>query len=114
MLLPIEIQEFPRVIGHRLVSAGMGTQKFFPDSSHLRAPVTTLDRSHGHLPAKGADPERLMAEIMGKAGGVDKGKAGAPRLSVPEVNAVMTSTTVGASPFPMMILITPSGGDNGS
>ena len=31
-------------------------------------------RSHGHLLAKGADPQTLLAEIMGKATGVRKGQ----------------------------------------
>lgn len=55
-------------------------------------------RSHGHLLAKGADPGALMAEIMGKATGVNKGKAGTLHLAVPEINALMTSTVVGAGP----------------
>ena len=33
-------------------------------------------RSHGHLLAKGADPKHIMAEIMGKATGVNKGSPG--------------------------------------
>ena len=41
-------------------------------------------RSHGHLLAKGADPQTLLAEIMGKATGVNKGKSGTLHLSVPE------------------------------
>ena len=55
-------------------------------------------RSHGHLLAQGADPGALMAEIMGKATGVNKGKAGTLHLAVPEINALMTSTVVGAGP----------------
>ena len=55
-------------------------------------------RSHGHLLAKGADPRQLMAEIMVKATGVNKGKSGTLHMAVPEVNALMTSTVVGAGP----------------
>jgi acetoin:2,6-dichlorophenolindophenol oxidoreductase subunit alpha len=55
-------------------------------------------RSHGHLLAKGADPRTLLAEIMGKATGVNKGKSGTLHLAVPEIKALMTSTVVGASP----------------
>jgi pyruvate dehydrogenase E1 component alpha subunit len=55
-------------------------------------------RSHGHLLARGADLNSLMAEIMVKAGGVNSGKAGTLHLAVPEVNALMTSTVVGAGP----------------
>jgi acetoin:2,6-dichlorophenolindophenol oxidoreductase subunit alpha len=60
--------------------------------------IVTNHRSHGHLLAKGADPQRLMAEIMGKVDGVCKGKAGTLHLAVPDVNALMTSTVVGAPP----------------
>ncbi len=60
--------------------------------------IVSNHRSHGHLLAKGADPKHLMAEIMGKATGVNKGKSGTLHLAVPEVNALMTSTVVGAGP----------------
>jgi acetoin:2,6-dichlorophenolindophenol oxidoreductase subunit alpha len=60
--------------------------------------IVSNHRSHGHLLAKGADPGSLMAEIMGRATGVNKGKAGTLHLAVPEVNALMTSTVVGAGP----------------
>jgi pyruvate dehydrogenase E1 component alpha subunit len=60
--------------------------------------VVSNHRSHGHLLARGADPDTLMAEIMAKATGVNKGKAGTLHLAVPEVNAVLTSTVVGAGP----------------
>ena len=55
-------------------------------------------RNHAHLLARGADPRGLMAEIMGKATGVNQGKSGTLHLIVPEVNALMTSTVVGAGP----------------
>jgi len=60
--------------------------------------IVSNHRSHGHLLAKKADPKLLMAEIMGKATGVNKGKAGTLHLAVPEINAILTSTVVGASP----------------
>jgi len=59
-------------------------------------------RNHAHLLARGADPRGLMAEIMGKATGVNQGKSGTLHLIVPEVNALMTSTVVGAGP-PMAV-----------
>ncbi len=60
--------------------------------------IVTNHRSHGHLLAKGADPRCLMAEIMGKATGCNKGKSGTLHIAVPEVNALMTTTIVGAGP----------------
>lgn len=60
--------------------------------------IVSNHRSHGHLLARGADLNSLMAEIMAKASGVNHGKAGTLHLTVPEVNALMTSTVVGAGP----------------
>jgi pyruvate dehydrogenase E1 component alpha subunit len=60
--------------------------------------VVTNHRSHGHLLARGADPNAMMAEIMGKATGINGGKAGTLHLAVPKVNVLMTSTVVGAGP----------------
>ena len=60
--------------------------------------IITNHRSHGHLLAKGADPNTLMAEIFGRATGCNRGKSGTLHLAVPEVNAPCTSTVVGAGP----------------
>lgn len=60
--------------------------------------IVSNHRSHGHLLAKGADPRSLMAEIMGKATGANKGKSGTLHIAVPEVNALMTTTIVGGGP----------------
>jgi acetoin:2,6-dichlorophenolindophenol oxidoreductase subunit alpha len=55
-------------------------------------------RSHGHLLARGADPRTLLAEIMGKKTGINKGKSGTLHLALPEKKVLMTSTVVGAGP----------------
>jgi len=60
--------------------------------------IVSNHRSHGHLIARDADLKTLMAEIMAKADGVNGGKAGTLHLTVPAVNALMTSTVVGAGP----------------
>lgn len=60
--------------------------------------VVTNHRSHGHLLAKGADPNTLMAEIMGKESGVNHGKSGTLHIASPKQNVLMTSTVVGAGP----------------
>jgi pyruvate dehydrogenase E1 component alpha subunit len=60
--------------------------------------IVSNHRSHGHLLARGADLNTLMAEIMVKSGGINSGKAGTLHLAVPEINALMTSTVVGAGP----------------
>ncbi|HUR81171.1 MAG TPA: thiamine pyrophosphate-dependent dehydrogenase E1 component subunit alpha, partial [Thermoanaerobaculia bacterium] len=57
--------------------------------------ILTNHRSAGHLLARGADPGRLFAEIMGKATGYCKGKSGSLHISVKELGVVLTSTIVG-------------------
>ncbi len=64
--------------------------------------MVTNHRSHGHLLARGADPRYLMAEIMGKATGVAKGKSGTLHMAVSELKALMTTTIVGSGP-PMAV-----------
>ncbi len=60
--------------------------------------IVSNHRSHGHLIARGADLNSLMAEIMAKGTGVNGGKAGTLHLADPDINVLMTSTVVGAGP----------------
>lgn len=57
--------------------------------------IISNHRSHGHLIAKGADPNALMAEIYGKRTGYCKGKSGTLHIAVPELGAPCTTTVVG-------------------
>lgn len=57
--------------------------------------ILTNHRSAGHLLARGADPGRIFAEILGKATGYCKGKSGSLHVSVAELGVVLTSTIVG-------------------
>lgn len=57
--------------------------------------ILTNHRSAGHLLARGADPGRVFAEIMGKATGYCKGKSGSLHISAKELGVVLTSTIVG-------------------
>ncbi|HEX8254026.1 MAG TPA: thiamine pyrophosphate-dependent enzyme, partial [Thermoanaerobaculia bacterium] len=43
--------------------------------------ILTNHRSAGHLLARGADPGRVLAEILGKATGYCKGKSGPLHIS---------------------------------
>jgi TPP-dependent pyruvate/acetoin dehydrogenase alpha subunit len=76
--------------GQEAVAVGV-VEALKPDDT-----IVTNHRSHGHLLARGADPRYLMAEIMGKATGVNKGKSGTLHMTVPELKALMTTTVVGA------------------
>jgi pyruvate dehydrogenase E1 component alpha subunit len=54
-------------------------------------------RNHGHLLARGAAPDRMMAEILGKAGGYAGGRSGTLHLAVRELGIPATSALVGGS-----------------
>src|SRR5574340_1671394 len=57
--------------------------------------VLTNHRSAGHLLARGADPGRLMAEVMGRVDGYCGGRSGSLHISAKELGVVLTSTIVG-------------------
>ena len=75
--------------GQEAVAAGVGAALAAADV------IVTNHRSHGHLLAKGASPEAIMAEIFGRRTGCNKGKSGTLHIAVPEVNALCTTTVVG-------------------
>ena len=57
--------------------------------------IVTNHRSAGHLLARGADPRRMMAEVLGRADGYNGGKSGSLHISAKELGVVLTSTIVG-------------------
>jgi pyruvate dehydrogenase E1 component alpha subunit len=57
--------------------------------------ILTNHRSAGHLLARGADPGRLLAEILGRRDGYCKGKSGSLHVSVRDLGVILTSTIVG-------------------
>jgi pyruvate dehydrogenase E1 component alpha subunit len=57
--------------------------------------VLTNHRSAGHLLARGADPRRLLAEILGRRDGYCGGKSGNLHVSVKDLGVILTSTIVG-------------------
>jgi acetoin:2,6-dichlorophenolindophenol oxidoreductase subunit alpha len=57
--------------------------------------ILTNHRSAGHLLARGADPKRVMAEILGRTTGYCGGKSGPLHISAKELGVVLTSTIVG-------------------
>src|SRR5512139_831344 len=50
--------------------------------------LLTNHRSAGHLLARGADPGRLMAEVMGRSTGYCGGKSGTLHVSAKELGVV--------------------------
>jgi pyruvate dehydrogenase E1 component alpha subunit len=57
--------------------------------------MLTTHRNHGHLLARGGDPARLMAEILGRATGTNQGKGGTLHLTQRELGFLSTSAIVG-------------------
>lgn len=59
--------------------------------------VHTTHRNHGHVIARGADPARAFAELLGRAGGLCRGKAGSFHLCERTAGFGPTSALVGGS-----------------
>ncbi|MGE5817772.1 MAG: thiamine pyrophosphate-dependent dehydrogenase E1 component subunit alpha [Deltaproteobacteria bacterium] len=67
-----------------------------PALSCLRADdyLFSTHRNHGHLLARGAEPQRLLAEILGRSGGYNKGKGGSFHTVCPSLGFLHTSAVV--------------------
>lgn len=55
----------------------------------------TTHRNHGHVLAKGAEPGRVLGEIIGRVDGYCKGRAGTFHVAAPELGVLHTSAIVG-------------------
>jgi TPP-dependent pyruvate/acetoin dehydrogenase alpha subunit len=60
--------------------------------------ITSTHRGHGHCLAKGAAPDRMFAELLGKAAGYCKGKGGSMHIADPTTgnlgaNAIVAGST---------------------
>ena len=77
--------------GQEAVAAGV--------SAHLKKmdQIGSTHRAIGHLIAKGCSLERLMAELMGKVTGFNRGKAGPYHIFDPSVGAIGANGIVGGS-----------------
>ena len=62
----------------------------------------TTHRNHGHLIARGVDPAAMMAEILGKATGTNRGKGGTLHLASAAHGFPTTSSSVGG-PLPIAV-----------
>jgi pyruvate dehydrogenase E1 component alpha subunit len=58
--------------------------------------VVSSHRCDGHLLAKGADPGKMMAELMGKETGYCRGRGGKMHLAAPEIGFMGANGIVGA------------------
>lgn len=58
--------------------------------------ITTTHRGHGHCIAKGADPERMFAELFGRSTGLCGGKGGSMHIADPSLGILGANGIVGA------------------
>ncbi len=58
--------------------------------------LTTTHRGHGHVLAKGADVNRMMAELFGKSAGLCGGKGGSMHVADPAIGILGANAIVGA------------------
>ena len=59
--------------------------------------ITSTHRGHGHCLAKGADPGRMFAELLGRASGYCGGKGGTMHVADQERNNLGANAIVGGS-----------------
>jgi TPP-dependent pyruvate/acetoin dehydrogenase alpha subunit len=58
--------------------------------------IVSTHRGHGHNIAKGADPKRMLAEILGKATGYCQGRGGSMHIAAFEIGSLGTLPVVGS------------------
>ena len=79
-------------IGEEAVAVGVCS------ALHKEDYVTSTHRGHGHCLAKGAAPDRMFAELLGKKAGYCKGKGGSMHIADPATgnlgaNAIVAGST---------------------
>lgn len=78
-------------IGEEAVAVGV-CEALRPDDY-----ITSTHRGHGHCLAKGASPDRMFAELLGKAAGYCKGKGGSMHIADPATGNMGANAIVGGS-----------------
>jgi pyruvate dehydrogenase E1 component alpha subunit len=59
--------------------------------------ITSTHRGHGHVLAKGADPARMLAELAGKATGLNRGRGGSMHAADFGIGILGANAIVGAA-----------------
>ncbi len=78
-------------IGEEAVAVGI-CEALRPDDY-----ITSTHRGHGHCLAKGASPERMYAELLGKEAGYCRGKGGSMHIADPDTGNLGANAIVGGS-----------------
>src|SRR2546429_121497 len=81
------------------VHASIG-QEAVPVGALFHAPpddvITSTHRGHGHVLAKGLEPRRMLAELMGRSGGACRGRGGSMHVADPALGIFGANGIVGA------------------
>jgi TPP-dependent pyruvate/acetoin dehydrogenase alpha subunit len=67
------------------------------EALHLDDYITSTHRGHGHCLAKGAAPDRMFAELLGKEAGYCRGKGGSMHIADPATGNLGANAIVGGS-----------------
>src|ERR1700694_4213731 len=78
-------------IGEEAVAVGI-CEALRPDDY-----ITSTHRGHGHCLAKGAKPDRMCAELLGKEAGYCRGKGGSMHIADPATGNLGANAIVGGS-----------------
>lgn len=57
--------------------------------------ITTTHRNHGHVLLRGADPGRMLAEVLNRVGGTNRGRAGSGGITAASEGFLFTTGQVG-------------------
>lgn len=67
------------------------------EAMHIDDYITSTHRGHGHCLAKGASPDRMFAELLGKEAGYCRGKGGSMHIADPATGNLGANAIVGGS-----------------
>ncbi len=87
------------------VHLGIGQEAVAVGVCHQLVPgdqITVSHRGHGPMLARGLDPERMYAEILGRASGYCGGKGGSMHIACPELGVAGANGIVGGG-IPMAL-----------
>jgi acetoin:2,6-dichlorophenolindophenol oxidoreductase subunit alpha len=94
-------------IGQEAVAVGVCDQLIPGDQ------ITVSHRGHGPMLARGLDPERMYAEILGRATGYCGGKGGSMHIACPELGVAGANGIVGGG-IPMALGIAKAAQERGT
>ncbi|MFC0628786.1 thiamine pyrophosphate-dependent dehydrogenase E1 component subunit alpha [Kribbella deserti] len=78
-------------IGQEAIAAGVCAALAAGDQ------ITSTHRGHGHVLAKGADPARMLAELMGRSTGLNSGRGGSMHAADFGIGILGANAIVGAA-----------------